>query len=167
MATIIRPEIPADAPAIAAIITAAFAPLPYSSHTEARIVAGLRAADALSVALVAEAADSLIGHVAASPVTIDGEDRGWHGLGPVAVAPAAQRSGTGTALIRATIARLAALGAAGCVVLGDPRYYARFGFVPDAALIYPSAPAAFFQVLTIAGPPARGMVAYHPAFGVT
>ena len=68
-------------------------------------------------------------------------------------------------MIRAGLRQLAELGAAGCVVLGDPDYYGRFGFTHDPALRYPQAPASYFQRLILNGPAAAGEVLYHPAFG--
>lgn len=147
------------------MIDAAFADHPHSDGTEAAIVARLRERGALSVSLVATLRRRVVGHLALSPVTIDGAIAGWFGLGPVAVAPDAQAMGVGSALIRAGLDRLRAQGAAGCVVLGDPGYYRRFGFSADPALTYPGPPADYFQALVIAGPCARGTVAYHPAFG--
>lgn len=158
----IREERAGDADAIAALVTAAFATAEHRSGTEALIVARLREADALALSLVAEEDGVIVGHAAFSPVAIDGQDRGWLGLGPVSVAPGRQRCGIGAALVRAGLERLGA--AAGCVVLGDPAYYARFGFIADAALAYPGPPPAYFQSLVLAGPPARGTVSYHEAF---
>ena len=58
------------------------------------------------------------------------------------------------------------IGAQGCVVLGDPAYYARFGFAPCADLVFPGAPATHFLALTLddAAPRPAGIVRYHDAF---
>src|SRR5690348_10587528 len=127
----IRPEIPADEKAISKVIGAAFLNAEHSGGNEAQIVETLRRAGTLAVSLVAAEDDRIIGHVAFSPVTVDGRSDGWFGLGPVAVEPARQREGTGRALIEAGLATLRDRGSKGCVVLGDPAYYARFGFVAD------------------------------------
>lgn len=161
----IRPERPTDAGAIRDITQAAFRGLAHSDQTEAAIVETLRAAGALAVSLVADQDGEILGHAAFSPVRIDGRDAGWFGLGPVSVRPGRQRTGIGRALILDGLGRLRALGAAGCVVLGDPAYYGRFGFGSDPALVYPPAPRPYFQRLVLAGPAAAGEVAYHPAFG--
>ena len=160
-----RDERPGDADRIRALTSTAFADAPHSDGTEAAIVAALRAAGALTLSLVIEAEGALIAHAAFSPVTIDGRGGRWFGLGPVSVHPAHQRAGLGGQLIRSGLNRLAANGAAGCVVLGDPAYYGRFGFVADPALVYPGVPTAYFQRLLIHGPAASGTVAYHPGFG--
>jgi putative acetyltransferase len=161
----LRDEKPADIAAIRALTTRAFADAAHSSGTEAEIVDALRAAGALAVSLVATEDDAIVGHVAFSPVTIDGRHRGWFGLGPVSVLPERQGEGIGAALVGEGLRRLAADGAAGCVVLGDPVYYRRFGFVSDPALAYPGAPAEYFMRLVMRGEAPRGTVAYHRAFG--
>jgi putative acetyltransferase len=100
-----------------------------------------------------------------SPIKVDGADVGWFGLGPVAVRPDLQGRGIGRALVDGVLGRARSMGAAGCVVLGDPAYYARFGFRPFDGLHYPGPPAEYFQALTFRGEPPSGTVAYHPAFG--
>jgi putative acetyltransferase len=163
---IIRLENEGDADPIHEVTAAAFQGKPYSSGTEAHIVDGLRAAGALTISLVAEDHDEIIGHAAFSPVTINGQAGGWYGLGPVSVVPAWQRRGVGTALITTGLSRLRALGAAGCVVLGDPAYYSRFGFVSDPRLRYRDVDPRYFQHLSFTGDAPGGEVAFHPAFDV-
>lgn len=160
----LRPERETDAAAIDALTRAAFLHAPHSDHTEHRIVAALRAAGQLSVSLVAENAEGIVGHVAVSPVTINDAAPGWYGLGPISVAPALQGHGIGTQLMRAALQLLRERGAAGCVVLGDPRYYARFGFVADAQLRFPGVPAEYFQALHWQGASPAGEVRYADAF---
>ena len=161
----IRDESPADTQAIAELTRSAFSDAPHSDGTEAEIPARLRADGALDLSLVAEDAGALIGHVAFSPVTISDGSTGWYGLGPVSVLPARQAQGIGTALIRNGLARLEALGAKGCVVLGEPAFYARFGFVHDPVLSYPGPAPAYFQRLVFSGSAPAGVVSYAPAFG--
>ena len=163
----IRPERPADAATIHALTEAAFAGMPFSDQTEARVIEGLRAAGALTLSLVATEADEIVGHVAFSPVTVDRQDVGWYALGPVSVWPQRQRSGIGQALIRDGLERLRALGAGGCVLLGNPAYYRRFGFEADPDLYESGAPPGAFQCLTLNGARPRGRVSFHPAFGET
>jgi len=161
----IREETTADHEAIARVIDAAFARAGHAGGSEARIVAALRAAGALSVSRVADVDGRIVGHAALSPVTLDDGSSGWFGLGPVAVDPADQGRGVGSALVRALLAELPALGAQGCVVLGDPGWYARFGFRPVPALRYRDAPAEYFQALLVgAGDAPQAQVAYHAAF---
>lgn len=160
----IRPERPEDAAAIALVIERAFASAPFSSHTEQFIVRALREAQALAVSLVAQQGTAVVGHVACSPVSISSGASGWYGLGPVSVAPERQVQGIGSALVRAALAQLRTLGAAGCVVLGEPAYYGRFGFHAAAGLAYPGPPAEYFMACPFAGASPSGEVSYHPAF---
>lgn len=162
----IRPERPEDAAVIHALTKAAFDGMPFSDQTEARVIDALRAAGALTLSLVAAEADEIIGHVAFSPVTVNRGVAGWYGLGPVSVWPARQRTGIGQALIRDGLRRLRALGAGGCVLLGDPAYYRRFGFERDPDLYVVGAPPGAFQRLSLNGPSPKGQVSFHPAFDV-
>jgi putative acetyltransferase len=161
----IREEIMTDAEAVSAVIEAAFATAEHVDGTEAGIVNRLREAGALTISLVAIDHEKIVGHIAFSPVTIDGADRGWFGLGPVAVHPDRQVQGIGGTLVREALDRAKALGARGCVVLGEPDYYGRFGFVADPRLRYAGPPAEYFQALRFGDDRPTGEVAYHPAFG--
>ena len=161
----IRSEARADIQSIRSLTEAAFDGVEHSSQTEGAIIDALRQAGALSISLVAEQDDRIIGHVAFSPVLIDGEERGWFGLGPVSVLPSLQRSGVGTALISEGLKQLKRWGASGCVVLGDPAYYRRFGFTSDHSLRYGDVPSEYFQSMLLSGRPAEGEVTYHEAFG--
>lgn len=163
----IRSERPDDAPAIHVVTREAFASAEHASGTEPLIVDALRTAGALTISLVAEEGGRIIGHVAASPVTIDDAPSGYIGIGPLSVAPAHQRQGVGSALMRALIGELRAAGAQGCVLLGEPAYYGRFGFEQAAPLVLPGVPPAYFQSLVFTGPKPAGVVRYHAAFDVT
>jgi len=161
---LIRPELPADHAAISRLTAAAFLGHPHSDGGEPRIIERLRLAGSLSVSMVAVDGAELIGHAAASPVTIGGGSHAWFGLGPVSVLPVRQGQGTGMALVNAVLQRLRALGAGGCVVLGEPSYYERFGFRAVGQLTLPGLPASHFLALALEGPLASGEVAYHRAF---
>ncbi len=56
------------------------------------------------------------------------------------------------------------MNAQGCVVLGDPGYYERFGFVCDPGLRYGAAPPEYFQRLAFGAAIPKGEVAFHPGF---
>lgn len=159
----ISSETPHEHDAIFMVTQAAFRDHPHSQQTEGYIVDALRQAGALALSLVARQDGRIAGHAAFSPVAIsDGTPR-WYGLGPVSVTPEFQRQGIGAALIREGLARLEAMGEGGCVVLGEPDYYARFGFAVQPGLTYPGVPPEYFMALAFAGS-ARGQVSYHPAF---
>lgn len=163
----IRDEAAADARAIHEVTVAAFRTLAISSHTEQYIIEALRAANALSVSLVAERDGRIVGHVAFSPVTLSGGTSGWYGLGPVSVLPECQRQGIGQALIREGLARLRGIGARGCCLVGHPEYYGRFGFANTPDLAVEGVPAEVFFALPFGGPMPRGTVTFHEAFGAT
>lgn len=160
----IRAEQPGDEEAIGEITEAAFAGKDYSDQTEHLIVSRLRAANDLTISLVAQDEDGIIGHIAFSPVTLSGGEPGWYGLGPVSVRPDRQGQGIGAKLIREGLARLRDLGAHGCVVVGSPQLYPKFGFGHDAGLTYPDLPPEYFMILPLRGPVPSGIVAFHPAF---
>jgi putative acetyltransferase len=160
----LRHERAEDARAIRCLTDAAFRTAAHSSGTEGAIVDALRDAGALALSLVATLDDAVVGHAAFSPVTVDGHDLNWFGLGPVSVRPDLQRRGIGGALIRDGLARLRQAGAQGCVVLGDPGYYRRFGFPHDPGLGYAGAPAEYFMALPFTPASAAGTVGYHRAF---
>jgi putative acetyltransferase len=102
--------------------------------------------------------------VAVSPVTISDGAIGWYGLGPISVLPAWQGRGVGAALMRAALEALREMGAAGCVVLGEPAYYGRFGFKAEAGLVLPEIPPEYFQAIAFKIPMPAGIVSYHGAF---
>lgn len=161
---IIRNEKKSDIEVISEITIAAFKNCPHGNHTEQFIVSALRAANALVVSLVAEIEARVVGHIAFSPVTISGHSCDWHGLGPVSVLPDYQKQGIGKALIREGLRLLRASGARGCVLVGDPRYYERFGFrnLPD--LILEGVPKENFLALPFEEDNTRGVVVFHEGF---
>lgn len=168
----IRNESPTDVGAIDSVTREAFASAEHSDGTEQDIVAALRDAGTLSVSLVAESGGEVVGHVAASPVRLAPVAEGkWFGIGPLSVRPDKQKRGIGAALMEAALEQLGERGAAGVVLLGDPEYYRRFGFVQAAPLRFPDAPAEYFQAKFLGtrggdGPefPASDVI-YDDAFG--
>jgi putative acetyltransferase len=124
---ILRPAEPRDYPAIRDLVTDAFLTADHASGTEADIVEGVRAEDAVLVELVAEDAGQIVGHVLFSRMTCD-PPRFVAALGPVSVDPARQRSGVGGAMIFEGLDRCRALGAEASLVLGHTNYYPRFGY---------------------------------------
>ena len=165
----IRPERAGDADVIRRITQAAFRLNSHSDGTEGAIIDALREAGALTLSLVAITGDeeAVVGHVAFSPVTIDGDHRGWFGLGPVAVRPDLHGRGIGGALIRDGLSRLRQAGAKGCVLAGDPEYYRRFGFEQDPALRYSDVPPEYFMRLAFHTPAPTGQVRYHGGFNAS
>jgi len=163
----IRSESPTDSTAIGAVTVAAFATAPHAAHTEQFIVAALRRAGALSFSLVAECGGEIVGHVAVSPVLLSDGSVGWFGLGPISVLPEHQGRGIGSRMMREVLQRLRDSGAAGCVLVGDPGFYQRFGFRAEPSLNYPGVPAEYVLALSFGGAVPKATVTFHAAFGAT
>ena len=164
MNIIFRNEIESDVDAISEITKAAFENCPYGNHTEQFIINALRDANALTISLVAEAGKKVVGHIAFSPVTISDGSLGWYGLGPISVLPELQRQGIGKSLMHEGLSSLKALGAKGCVLVGDPGYYERFGFrnLPD--LVLDGVPQEYFLALPFEESKTSGTVIFHEGF---
>ncbi|KAK3177600.1 hypothetical protein K4F52_009651 [Lecanicillium sp. MT-2017a] len=172
----IRPESPQDTPQIHTLTTSAF-----PSPLEANIITALRAANSLTLSLVAVDSDTptdasspaiIVGHVAFSPVTItpaSAADTGkWVGLGPVSVLPSRHGQGVGSDLVRAGLETLREQGVRGCVLLGSPKFYGRFGFRSDQGLMLDDVPPEYFMSLVLDGGTCPvGKVQYHEAFRET
>lgn len=137
---------------------------PGAKPTEHLIVNKLRDAKVLSLSLVCEDQTGIIAHIAFSPVVINGEQSVWYGLGPVSVMPERQGEGIGGALIREGLSQLKTQGIEGIVLLGEPKYYSRFGFESQPNLTLPGVPSEYFLALSLANNIPMGEVAYHSAF---
>ncbi|WP_430474946.1 GNAT family N-acetyltransferase [Thalassospira lucentensis] len=161
---LIREETEKDFAPINALLASAFKTAPHSQQTEHLIVDALRKSGKLTLSLIAEEADELVGCIAFSPVKINGEACNWFGLGPVAVIPDRQGMGIGSELIQSGIRHLRADDARGCVVLGEPEYYNRFGFAPLPDLKLEGVPEEYFMARPLADEIPAGMVDYDPAF---
>lgn len=160
----IRKESAEDISGIRTVVHAAF-----GRPGEADLVDGLRRSGALTFSAVAAIGSRIVGHVAFSPVTIDGRHSAL-ALAPVAVAPDLQRQGIGSALIRWSLEQCRLLRHRVVIVLGEPGYYRRFGFTSasDFAIKCPFGvqPGAF-MVLELSPGAAQnchGTVCYRPEF---
>jgi putative acetyltransferase len=161
----LRAESPADAAAIEAVTVVAFRDAPHAAHTEQFIVAALRRAGQLTLSRVAELGGEIVGHVAVSPVSLSDGSAGWFGLGPISVLPTHQVRGIGLRLMQEALRLLLERGAAGCVLVGDPGYYTRFGFRSEPSLTYPGVPAEYFLALPFGDVVPEAVVTFHAAFG--
>jgi predicted N-acetyltransferase YhbS len=168
-ALVVRAEAASDFDAIDAVHTRAF-----GRPGEAALVRTLRREAQPYLGLVAEQVSAtekgrVVGHIAFSPVAIEGGSPPALGLGPLAVEPSLQRRGVGSALTRAGLERCAAF-AQILVVLGRADYYLRFGFRPAAPLglryrsevFDPSFFALELAPAALSG--ISGWVRYHEAF---
>ena len=161
----VRRESPADRETVHALNAAAF-----GQPAEADLVDALRH-EAAVISLVAEAGGRLVGHILFSPVTLpDHDSLAIAGLAPMAVSPAQQRQGVGSALIHAGLDACRREGFGAVVVLGHPAYYPRFGFEQAADhgidCEYDVPPEAFMVLELRPGylQGASGTIRYHPVF---
>ncbi len=170
----IRPEIPDDIAAIDRINRDAF-----EGQDEAALVERLRSGvdDTISLVAVDDETGVVVGHLLVSPMTLDpaegsraAEDLDLRAIGPMSVAPDRQRQGIGSQLVDEAIVRCRDAGVAILFVLGDPAFYARFGFdstAPcDIASTYEVAPQYFMLNALRDGAEqgVAGIVRYHPHF---
>ncbi|MBO1329686.1 bifunctional class I SAM-dependent methyltransferase/N-acetyltransferase [Streptomyces sp. VRA16 Mangrove soil] len=166
-----RPEGAADRAAVHAVNAAAF-----DTPAEADLVDALRRDDAAwleGLSYVAEAADgTVVAYALITRCTVDGAPAA--ALAPCAVLPQYQRTGAGSAVVRAALDAARARGERLVLVLGHPEYYPRFGFTPASGYgIRPGfeVPDAAMMALVLGagdGLPQvpAGTIAYPPAFGV-
>lgn len=160
---LIRRERPSDVTAVRAVTAAAFEGVEHSAPPveadgapgEATLVGRLRDDPGWvpELSLVAESGTSgpeVVGHVVATHGRL--ADRPALGLGPLSVHPAHQGRGIGSALMHALLGAADAMGEPVVVLLGEPRLYSRFGFVPAGGLGIESPDPAwgdYFQARTL------------------
>ena len=169
---IIRPERASDRPAIAEVVRAAFVKHP---DEVALFVERIRASEEFvpQLALVAEDASGVIGHVMLSWVGLEGSSRSRIlNLTPMSVRPDRQRAGVGTRLITEVLGRAEQAGEPAVMVEGIAAYYPRFGFERASALGFiaphPRIPDDAFMVKRLAGYTSSlaGRIVYPAAFDV-
>ncbi|MEZ8147472.1 GNAT family N-acetyltransferase [Enterovibrio norvegicus] len=123
---LLRSEAPADLLPIDRLVKKAF-----DTDAEAKLVMTLRENGHNTLSLVACNDDGkVVGHIMFSPVIIGGRDTGIQGLAPVCVHHDYRKQGLASDMIREGFEILSEFGYPACVVLGDPAYYSRVGFVP-------------------------------------
>jgi len=163
----IRCETPADYLAISQINNLAF-----GRENEAQLIAEIRRSNFYipELSLVAEVDNIVVGHILFSYIELVSEEKlQVLGLAPIAVHPQFQKQGIGSALIKAGLTKAETRGESLVIVLGDPQFYSRFGFVPstthEIASSFP-VPDEFFMVKPLKNYQTkyRGKVIYPPAF---
>ena len=163
----IRHEAPGDIPSIRKVNELAF-----DRPGEAALVGALRKHGGVTLALVAEVDDAIVGHILFSPAMVVGEtgETDAVALAPIAVLPGHQRQGIGTSLIEHGLALLREAGHGLVIVLGHADYYPRFGFVPasqyDIRCPF-QVPDEAFMALELrqgAAPAGGGVVRYREEF---
>lgn len=157
-----RAAAPEDAEAIEILTLVGYFDVPGSTHQEHAAIAALRAAGVLSLSWVAEHDGYIVGHLAASPVTLSDGGQGWHALGPLVVGPGHRGHGIAGTLLRHGLGELQAQGAAGGLIKAEPtRLLRTVGFEPEPGLTLDGAPLlahAFGDRL-----PPLAEVTLHPA----
>ncbi|MFK7824484.1 MAG: GNAT family N-acetyltransferase [Oligoflexales bacterium] len=103
----------------------------FETSSESEIVDKLRSLGELLLSLVAVVDGEIVGHIAFSPMNMNGFKTKFVGLGPMAVIRSQQRYGVGSALVKEGIKNLKEQGYSAAFVLGHPEYYPRFGFKPS------------------------------------
>ncbi len=161
---IIRKEQREDIGAISSVIDIAFTDHPHTTNNESTIVNKLRNTRKLSLSLVATKNGEIVGHVGFSRIFVNSCDYDWFGLAPLSVLPNHQGCGIGETLVRRGIEELQKSGAKGCVLLGNPEYYARFGFKHDDELILPGVPQSYFLALAFSQFVPHGNASFDRAF---
>jgi putative acetyltransferase len=143
----------------------------FETSTEANLVDVLREQAEPIVSLVADDGGAIVGHILFAPVTLMAHpDLRIAGLAPMAVVPAKQRQGIGSALIHEGLERCGQLGFGAVIVLGHAEYYPRFGFTPASRFglrCEYDVPANVFMALELDQGILKGKsgtIRYHPAF---
>jgi putative acetyltransferase len=164
---LIRAERPTDWAAVRVVNESAF-----DTADEANLVDALRELARPIVSRVAEDDGAIVGHILFSPVLlVEHPELMIMGLAPMAVAPAHQRMGIGSALVRAGLDACARTGFGAVVVLGHPEYYPRFGFSPATRFgigCEYDVPDEAFMALELHADYLRGAIGkikFHAAFG--
>ncbi|MEM8919215.1 MAG: N-acetyltransferase [Pseudomonadota bacterium] len=160
----IRGEKKSDEAMIYEITTRAFAPMPFSDGNEQDLIDRFRKSGALEISLVAELEDAIVGQVTFTRAFAADGSPGWYALGPVAVEPELQGQRIGEELIEAGLAELRKRAAAGCILVGNPDYYRRFGFRGFPELRPERQPAEFYQILPLDVAEPDVVIEFHPLF---
>lgn len=134
---------------------------------EVSLVHRLRESDAWIPAqsLVADSDDLVVGHSLCTRGSLSGEP--VLALGPIGVLRSHQGNGVGTSLMHSAIDIATDMGETLIGLVGDPRYYSRFGFVAGSSVgVHPVEPAwgQYFQVLVLGGTSPLGVFEYPEPF---
>ncbi len=169
---IIRRERSEDYQQIYNLIRIAFESAPHSDGEEHELVERLRMGKGYisDLSLVAIIDDSIVGHIMFTKAKAGCTD--VLALAPVTVLPENQNKGIGSALIREGHRLARKFGYGYSVVLGDPKYYSKFGYIPAEAYgitsPFEDIPEGYFMAYKIhdEAPKACGMMVYAEEFGI-
>jgi putative acetyltransferase len=161
----VRQETEDDITAIHEVEVAAF-----GQADEANLVDALRRNGKLVISLVAEQQGKIAGHIGFSEMETEPRLDNCHilGLAPVAVIPSRQKKGIGSALITRGLTIAQDRGYTHVVLLGEPLYYSRFGFLPARAFgitnEYTESDEFMIRALGVTGMPTGVLMKYQPEF---
>lgn len=144
----------------------------FGGPDESKLIEDLRAAHLAAVELVAIEDTAVAGHILFSPLAVTRGKKAIRALSlaPMSVRPGRQRSGLGSALVRAGLEAAKARNWQAVFVLGHPDFYPRFGF--SAVLARPfKAPFTGHAFMALELEPGAlgggdGRVVYPPPFGI-
>ncbi len=126
----ITPELPSDRAAVEALVLAAFGPGRYAKTAER-----IREHARMTLGLVAREGDRIVGSVHLWAVKV-GEVPAVF-LGPITVDADCRKGGLGGDLVAACIEAARQDGVGGVLLVGDPPYFERFGFLPAPNAVLP------------------------------
>ena len=126
-----HPDIRASTPGDIASIEALY-PRAFPEEDLVPLVRNLLGEGDNVLSLVAILQGDLAGHILFTTCSLEGRADRVSLLAPLAVAPASQGKGLGSTLVREGLRLLENGGVIQVYVLGDPAYYGRFGFKPEA-----------------------------------
>jgi putative acetyltransferase len=119
----------------------------FGQQDESNLINALRDGGHVVASMIAIEDGAIVGHILLSKLE---DPKGFLALAPVAVSPARQQQGIGSALIKRAIAKVRTDGWLGIFLLGDPAFYTRFGFrVEDAAKFETPYPKNYFMALEL------------------
>jgi len=163
---LIRTEAPADILAIDRLLKSTF-----ETEAEANLVMKLRENSRRTLSLVGcNDEGEVVGYVLFSPVTLEGSDLNWQGLAPLAVDEKYRNQGLAAEMVKEGLSSLREFGYPACVVLGNPAYYGRFGFIDSEKhqmRCQWDVPQGAFQVLSLVEGEfdhRSGLIEYCPEF---
>lgn len=102
----------------------------FGQNNEYRLIENLRAANQIALEMVAEIDGKIVGSICFSRFSAPDN---WWALAPMCVANSHQGKGIGSELVRYGLDQARQVKADAVVVVGDPYYYRRFGFVYNGA----------------------------------
>ncbi len=160
----IRREHDSDINQINFLHKTAFFDHPFSINNEDIIIDKLRNQNGITLSLVADYKNIIIGNVIFSLLIVGGHLSNWNLLGPLAVLPKFQKQGIGSVLVRYGLNILKSTRYDGCALLGDLGYYHKFGFMKSKSIWHKDIPQNFILEQPFSQKKIHGFIRFHQAF---